>query len=102
MVRDESRLTIVSEVMFSFEKSALKVAPLAMLPPAQFDATLHDLLPRKLHEPLAAFAALVATSAALAAAIVGMILRIRFRCRRPFFLHFALCIFGPSHSGGSG
>jgi hypothetical protein len=90
----------VSLVMSSLEKSAIPDAPLATTPPAQFEATLHDALPRKLHEPLAAVTVLAKASDALAAAIAGMILRIRCRCRRLLFLLMMLCIFRPSLSLG--
>ena len=67
----------------------------------QFDATLHDPLPRKLHVPFAAIAALAALSAPVIAATVGIILRIRFQCCPRRFLLFTLRIFRPSHSTGS-
>src|SRR4051812_48699158 len=50
-VRGESRLTVVSAVMFSVEKSATLEAPSATAPPAQFDETPQSPEFRKLQVP---------------------------------------------------
>src|SRR5262245_56377829 len=68
MVRGVSRLTVMSAVMFSLEKSAMPDAPSGMLAVAQLDATLHEPFPRKLQVPFAAITAWAALNAAPAAA----------------------------------
>src|SRR5438045_1995928 len=57
IVREESRLTVVSAVMFSVEKSARLEAPSAMMPPDHLIVSLHNPLVVEVQVPFAAFAA---------------------------------------------
>src|SRR4051812_13126876 len=103
MVRDESRLTVVSAVMFSVEKSARLPEPSATVPPVHLVVSLHSPLVVELHVPLAALATeatLAAANAALTAATAGMIRPIRLMYLRPLCPVLALCITRPSLSVG--
>ena len=79
MVRGVSRLTVVSALMFSLEKSAMPDAPVGTNPPAQLEARPHEPLPRKLQVPLVARATLTIAIAPLAATTAGISFRILFR-----------------------